>query len=199
MERPLFLGLLWWLFSGDFTPALPLAVFFELLWIDLFPIGGYIPPMPAVPYLIILSLAGIFGWQDAQTIAFPLIISLPLAYIAPWAETRQRNKQKNAYSTLLTHARKRDLVLERIPGLLLARSSMQLITGGLLLFITSWAFLYFLFAQPGIQKIFLFPLAVNWSVLYAIAAIGALLALRIKRSYVIFTLSMSGALLLRLF
>lgn len=189
IERPLFLGLIWWLASGQFAPAMPLAVFFELFWIDLIPVGGYIPPMPAFPYLILVSLAGLFGWTDAQSLAFPLLISLPLAHLIPFIEARQRDIQQAAYSSLLAQVRKGKNI-SSFAGRLVAHSTLQIIGASILLFVAVWYALYVFFSLDIVQCNIPIRLAVNWSVLYAIAAIGSLLALRIKPAYVIFILGM---------
>lgn len=197
IERPLFLGLIWWLVSGHFAPALPLAIFFELFWIDLIPVGSYIPPMPSFPYLLLVSLAALFGWTDAQSIAFPLLISLPLAHLPPFLEARQRDVQQAAYSALLAQVRKGDGGMAVLPGRLVSLSAVQILLSALALFILVWFALYQFFSLQIIQDIFVIRLSVNWSVLYAIAALGSLLALRIKPAYVIFIFGMAAAACIR--
>lgn len=173
---------------------MPLAVFFELFWIDLIPVGGYIPPMPSFPYLLLLSLAGIFGWADAQSLAFPLFICLPLAYVVPLLETRQRNMQKSAYSVLLAHVRSGE-AMDVVPGRLILLSAVQIVGLSLLLFVLAWIAVFGFFSLEAIRDLFAFPLSVNWAVLYTIGAIGALMGLRIKRAYILFMLGMAAAAL----
>jgi len=182
-------------------PAVPLALFFELFWLDLIPIGSYVPPMPGFPYLILLALASAMGWTEPTALAFPLAVLMPLAYVIPVLEYRQRNWQKYASTQLVTLAES-PRPLDGLPGRLLARSSLQQIVGGLLVFVLAYVTAHYIFSfvnnslNSGSER-GLIPLDVNWSILYAIAAIGALLSLRIKRAYSVFALCMAGMLLLR--
>ena len=53
VHRPLFAAALWALFTWQIQPALGAGIFFELLWLDLFPAGTFIPPQS----LLALSIA----------------------------------------------------------------------------------------------------------------------------------------------
>ena len=192
IERPLFIGLVWWICGGGFAPALPLAIFFELFWIDLIPVGGYIPPMPSFPYLLLLSLSGVFGWTDAQAIAFPLLVCLPLAYVIPLLEAFQRGRQKGAYHTLLKHVHDGEN-MATTPGKLVIVSSAQILLFTYGAFLVAWGSLFIFFSLPPVQRIILFPFAIDWPVFYVVAATGSLLALRIKRTYVLFVFCVIGA------
>jgi len=200
VERPIVLGIAWWLCTGDLVPALPLALFFELFWLDLFPIGSYIPPMAGFPYLILLSLSNTLGWTQPVTIAFPLAMTLPLAYAIPYVEQRQRNIQKQASTRLITHANEPGS-LDGLPGRLLIRSVCQQLVSGLFIFVAAYGIIRFFFSFEATRNntSSFISLDVDWSILYAIAAIGALLSLRIKLAYTVFSLCMAGLLILRLF
>lgn len=198
IERPLVLGFAWWLCTGEYAPALPLALFFELFWLDLFHIGGYIPPMGAFPYLLLLFLSNRFAWTTPAAFAFPLAAMLPLAYILPYVESRQRDYQKSASSLLLRQAR-RNGPLGALPARRIAVSIVQQLAIASLLFITAAVTSQTIFSLDVVEKKTVFiPLDVDWSVLYAIAAIGSLLSLRIKRAYVVFALCMTAILLIKL-
>lgn len=182
------LGMLWGVCTGDYALALPLAIFFELFWLDVIPIGSYIPPMPAFSYLILLSLASTFGWTSPESITFPLAMTLPLAHLIPLLENSQRSYQRAAYSRLVGEARK-NRVLGSLPGKLLLISALQQIIAGWLCFFTIAIFLTYLFSRKFMQDV-LIPLSIGWTELYTIALIGALLSLRIRRAYVTFAASM---------
>jgi PTS system mannose-specific IIC component len=173
---------------------LPLALFFELFWLDFIPIGSYIPPMPSFPYIILLSLSGVMGWKEPTALAFPLAVTMPLAYVIPFLEHRQRNLQKNASTKLITLA-EGPQPLNSFPGRLVARSFLQQAGGGLLVFLLVYVLVYYIFSFDHDNGFI--PLDVDWSILYAIAAIGALLSLRIKRAYSVFVLCMAALLLFR--
>ena len=191
IERPLFIGLVWWTCGGEFVPTLPLAIFFELFWIDLIPVGGYIPPMPCFPYVLLLSFSGVFGWADAQSIAFPLLVCLPLAYVIPLLEAYQRGRQKGAYHTLLKHVRDGERTAT-LPGKLVIVSSAQILLFTYGAFLVVWGSLFVFFSLPLVQRIIFFPFVIDWPVFYVVAATGSLLALRIKRAYVLFIFCVIG-------
>lgn len=188
IERPLVIGFIWWLCTGQYSPALPLALFFELFWLDLFHIGGYIPPMGAFPYLLLLLLSSRFAWSTPAAFTFPLAMLLPLAYLFPYIESRQRDYQKNASSLLLRQAR-RNAPLGVLPAQQIATSIVQQFVIALSLFIAAIAVCYTVFSLNMLEeKTGGIVLNVDWPVLYAIAAIGSLLSLRIKRAYIVFSL-----------
>lgn len=153
--------------------------------------------MAGFPYLILLALSGAFGWTDPVALAFPLAVTIPLAYVIPLLEYRQRNLQKNASAKLIllaegTHP------LKNLPARLILRSFIQQIGGGGVVFLGSYGAAYYFFSFEAIRRNTGFiPVDVDWSILYAIAAIGALLSLRIKRAYSVFALCMAGLLLFR--
>lgn len=188
IERPLVIGFIWWLCTGQYSPALPLALFFELFWLDLFHIGGYIPPMGAFPYLLLLLLSSRFAWSTPAAFTFPLAMLLPLAYLLPYAESRQRDYQKNASSLLIRQAR-RNVPLGALPAQQITISIVQQLVIALSLFIAATAVCYAVFSIEMLEeKTGGIVLNVDWPVLYAIAAIGCLLSLRIKRAYIVFSL-----------
>ena len=198
VERPLVIGFAWWLCTGEFSPALPLAIFFELFWLDLFPIGGYIPPMGSFPYLVLLLLSAQFGWTKPAVLAFPLAATLPLAYLIPYCESRQRDYQKHASSRMIRQARK-SMPMEGAPARQILASALQQFFIAAIIFILVYLVCYYIVSsgilksEPGIV-----PLDVDWPVLYSIAAIGSLLSLRIKRVYIVFSLCMAALLVTKL-
>jgi|GEM_PF-3816377 len=119
---------------------------------------------------------------------------MPLAYVIPFLEHRQRNLQKNASSKLITLAEGLG-PLSSFPNRLIARSFLQQAGGGLLVFLVVYLSVYCIFSLDHDNGFI--PLDVDWSILYAIAAIGALLSLRIKRAYFVFILCMAALLLFR--
>lgn len=187
LERPLLIGFVWWAVTGDAVPALPLALFFELFWLDLYPIGGFIPPMPAFPYLVLLVLCACFGWESPAVIAFPLALLLPFAYVIPLFETWQRNRLKND-SVAMLEAVERGGVLPTLPGRIIARTAAACLLFGLSLFIAVCLGLTLLFAavfaHGGLPA-----LRLSWPVLLAVAALGAVISLRLRRVYLTLALA----------
>lgn len=199
IERPLVIGFAWWLVTGEASPAVPLALFFELFWLDLFPIGSYAPPMPTFPYLLLLALGSLFGWTSPAALTFPLAVCLPLAYCQPLVEIRQRAGQIPAAVRLIEAAESMQ-PLGSLPGRLVLRSALEQIAAGLVLFLALYAacvLVVFSFRIPfGTPVLFV---DIDWPGLYAVAAMGALLALRIRKIYLAFALCMAAVLLFKIF
>lgn len=180
---------------------MPLAVFFELFWLDLFPIGSYVPPMPALPYLLILSLASVFSWDSPVALAFPLALSLPAAYLIPFYENKLRISFSAISSRLVRNAEAESGPLKNLPLHGIGKAWLIHSGIGMVFFflpytiirvLFSLPFFSFLHLQPGV-----IPLNVSWPVLYVIAAIGAVLSLRIRRAYVTFAMFMATLMILR--
>lgn len=49
VHRPIFAALLWAGLTFSLQPAMSAGIFFELLWLDLFPAGTFIPPHALFP------------------------------------------------------------------------------------------------------------------------------------------------------
>ena len=189
IERPLVLGLFWWGCTGEYAPALPLAIFFELFWLDLIPSGGYIPPGAFFPYLMVLLLSRQFGWNNSASLAIPLAVTLPLAYVIPWLESRQRDYQKFASSRLTGEARK-NFPLGALPLRLITISAAQQGIGVLCVFIGTHVLASHIFMQLH-DYITFSSSGASWGILYIVAAVGSLLSLRIYRAYVFFFVCMA--------
>jgi PTS system mannose-specific IIC component len=190
VERPVAIGLAWWAVTGEYAPALPLAVFFELFWLDLIPIGSYIQPMPSFPYLVVLALCAFFHWTDPTSLVCPILLSLPLAYLPPLVERRLRDYRKLAYNQLLHHSRK-NAPLGALPARLVGMSILRQMAIGLASFLAAALLFFLVFSLPVLQGLTDRVPEVNWFELYAVASIGAVLSLRIRRAYVVFVLCMT--------
>jgi PTS system mannose-specific IIC component len=98
--HPIFAGLIWWLVTGDGN-AIPPAVFFELIWLDLFYVGTYVPPNALLGYLVYYPLAFIFNMHIPQQSIFLLILCLPLPFLGAKVEIWYRMHQGiKAYAEL---------------------------------------------------------------------------------------------------
>ena len=192
IERPLVIGFLWWAVTGQMTPALPLALFFELFWLDLYPIGGFVPPMPAFPYLLLLFLCAHFGWESASTIAFPLALTLPFAYAVPLLEVGQRNRRKNDSAGMVA-AIERDDGATTLPGRTLTKAVSAHMLQGLAAFVAACLAMLLLASLPFVHEhAGLVPLRLNWSALYIIGALGAVVGLRVRRVYLAVLLAVTA-------
>lgn len=199
VERPLVIGFAWWVATGDIMPALPLAIFFELFWLDLYPLGGFIPPMPAFPYLLLLFLSRQFHWDTFSVIVFPLVLSLPFAYVVPLLEKWQRNRQKSD-SLRMLDALEHTIVTLSSPGRVLLKAIFLHLGPGFAAFAACCFFMSLLASLSFVQEsLALFPLQLDWPALYLAGAIGAIVGLRVRRVYMTVLLAALAVALGKLF
>ncbi len=98
-------GLLWGAMTGQWELALKLAVFFELIWLDLLPVGTCIVPNGTAPMLLCLAAGESFGLQSAEEMALPMLLSLPAACMSAKLEHIQRWRQDRVYNKALSWGR----------------------------------------------------------------------------------------------
>lgn len=168
------------------TIALPLAVFYELFWLDLFPAGTYLPPNGLFPMLTVVTLAGTLPSPDISTLFLPVILTLPLGFLGAYLEKRHREWQVAGYNRLLRAFRSgRDL--EGPAGHAVAVSLLQLFTLNFVAFLCTATVLTAasdrFIAWRGLPLTFTHA---TWPLLWVIGCVGGVMALRIRRSYVIF-------------
>lgn len=181
------------------TTALFLAVFYELFWLDSFPVGTYIPPNALFPMLCVIVIAESMARPDIVTLFLPVILTLPLAFFGAYLEKKQREWQVAGYERVLRRFRTGGDV-ERPAGVSIAISLSQMF---LLNFLTFFCVTFALYlAMHGIlsfQEHFLVFRNASWPLLWAFGAVGGVLALRIKRSYIIFVAGAATLTLMALF
>lgn len=200
LERPLVIGFVWWAVTGEAVPALPLALFFELFWLDLYPIGGFIPPMPAFPYLLLLVLCARFSWESPSAIAFPLALLLPFAYVIPLVEAWQRNRLKGDSLAMLEAIERGGALPAAMPWRIIAGTSTAYLVLGFLAFaVVSMGLSFLASAALEHEGMGALPLRLNWPVLFAVAALGAVVGLRLRRVYLTLMLAALAVALGKLF
>jgi len=190
LERPLVVGLFWGAFSGDYTTSLYIAIFFELFWLDLIPVGTYIPPHLTAATFSALALTTYFGLENPAQIMGFLFASMPLAWLGTKIEGFLREQEQGSYNKLLNWARNPES--GNLPGALILRSSIRT-------FILSWItfFLAIIILKFVFQTLFdLYPglltsVDVKWTHLWVAATLGGVMALRLKRAYVILGIGIS--------
>jgi PTS system mannose-specific IIC component len=184
LERPLVVGFFWGAATGEYTTSLYIAIFFELFWLDLIPAGTYIPPQLTAATFAALTLTTWFGLNQPSRIMFVLFASMPLAWIGTKVEGWLREREQGSYNALLNWARNPGS--KHLPGALILQSMVK----GLFM---SWvSFLAaILILKQGFELVFsAYPtifshLGVTWAHLWVAASLGGLMALRLKRAYVI--------------
>lgn len=178
----MFIGLLWWAITKDASTALPLALFFELFWLDLYPIGGFIPPMPAFPYLLLLLFGPYMGWESPFGISvFPLALSLPFAHVVPLLEMELRSRQKT-YSVKMLDTIEYSSMPVNMPGRILGKAISLHLLFGITAFVA--ACLGIAMLAPILHEYTdLDSFRLSWGAVAVIAALGAVVGLRIRRIY----------------
>ena len=86
-DRPLVLAMCWSVFFPH--PAnLCIAVFYELIWLDLIFVGTYIPPQAGLVTLVSLALVTGLELFSPARIGLLLFLVLPFAYLANFLDHR---------------------------------------------------------------------------------------------------------------
>lgn len=195
LERPLVIGLFWGFFTGDYTTSLYIAIFFELFWLDLIPVGTFIPPHLTAATFAALALTTYFGLEHPARIMGILFACMPLAWLGAKAEGMVRDQERANYNRLLHWTRNPDG--EFVPTNLVLRSLARTFLMGWVLFYVSilvlkFTFQLFISTYPG----FLASVDISWPHLWVAATMGGLMALRLKRAYGVLA---TGAVLIALF
>lgn len=184
-RHPLTAGIVVWLVSGDIN-MLMAAIFFELLWLDLFYVGTFVPPDGLFAYLIFVPLSLSLALVSLPDICPALLLCLPFAELLRWVEGRLRLNQSINYETL------NQVIDER--GDIMAASSHAL-ASSVMRFIR-WEMMIYAFASVllyGLVSMWIWRFAgidsldwVTWGFLLSLAAVGGLLSLRIPAARVCF-------------
>lgn len=196
-ERPLFVGFLWGMLTGEWTVSLYLSIFFELLWLDLFPVGTYIPPNAIFPLLLTLCASRYFSVNSPELLVIPLAISLPAAMLGAQIESFQRRSRNRSYNRLIRWGRSavdarllRTFPERNSPGVLITVSLLQIF---LLHFIFFSAYMLVLIgtirlisAHSGHLPV---VYGVTWVHIWLVGIIGCVLSLRLPRSWVVFAIA----------
>lgn len=193
LERPLVIGLFWGAFTGDFQTSLYIAIFFELFWLDLIPAGTYIPPHLTAATFATLSLTTWFALKQPSEIMLIMFASMPLAWVGAHLEGMMRERQKSNYNKVLNWARKP--VDPNVPGTIILRSVLtMLLASWVLFFVTVLVFQHaFSYVFSHFSQYFI-AYKVQWAHLWIAATLGGVMALRVKRAYVVLTLGIGFVL-----
>ena len=181
------LGLLAGFLYGQWATCIGLAVFFEMLWLDLFPAGTYIPPHRTLTAFSILVLSCEMQIDSPATLLPLIAIGLIMARVGAWLESRQRSWQNASYDCL--HQRISEGCFELPLGRIVLGSMVQMTAMNAALFS-----LVIIAGTALLQAQFFtdFPISrgIEWPHLWAMALVGGVLALRIRRAYEMFIAGM---------
>nr|WP_051069560.1 PTS sugar transporter subunit IIC [Desulfovibrio oxyclinae] len=184
LERPLVIGLFWAMVTGHFETCMAIAIFFELFWLDLLPVGAYIPPHLTAAAFASLAIVSWFEMVDPSRVMVVLFASMPLAWLGAQLEGVQRMREKKSYNRLLNWSRKP--VRHDLPGQLILRSALTHFVAAFVLFYVIllgyvWIFEMLLPRIGGLLS----SLQVQWAHLLVAATLGGVMALRVRRAYAV--------------
>ncbi|WP_045210721.1 PTS sugar transporter subunit IIC [Desulfonatronovibrio magnus] len=188
LDRPLVAGFLISILTGDIFPAMYIAVFFELLWLDRIPTGTFIPPNSLFCTVSTILMVQTFGLSHTSQIFPIMVITIPVAYFCSWLESAHRITQNRNYNIILQQSRK--TAARYKPGIMIGKALLQMFCLYLLVGITGM-YVMFLIIDRGIA---LLPMdeALAWPHLILLAAISALAALRVKKAYISLVIVITG-------
>ncbi|SDB50122.1 PTS system, mannose-specific IIC component [Desulfonatronum thiosulfatophilum] len=185
LDRPLVIGMIWAAVTGHWETALPAAVFFELFFLDLFPIGTYIPPHGPFALLTTLALAHTFDISQPPAIFMLMLLCLPMAFLGSKLEHAHRRRQNVEYTRMLLSTRsgrEHSVAMSSLVG----KSFFPLCMLNLVVFVLVMALLvpltdWLLHHVRG--RVLVLP--ITWPMIWMLGTIGALLSLRSRRVYAI--------------
>lgn len=186
LDRPLVIGLFWSALTGQAEVALPVALFFELFYLDLFPIGTFVPPHGPFALLVALALMQIFNVTQPPLAALLILLSMPATMLGKKLEQQHRQRQNLGYTRMLQSTR---------PGQEGNVSSRRLVHAALLqtclmqaaAFLLVMALLVPLVERLLIHvRIHVLVIPLSWPHLWMLGTLGALLSFRVRRVYAAF-------------
>lgn len=183
--HPITPGVLAWLFTGNIEMLL-VALFFELLWLDLFYVGTYVPPDGLFAYLLAVPIMMHFGLAGPGELVLPLLAALPFATLLSKYENRLRLKQSAVYIDINRVIDERGDI-EGATEAVWRKSLARLVVFGFLFYALA-AMSFFGALSLWMWKvgdIYRAPWA-SWGLLLSLAAVGGLLSLRISLARVSF-------------
>ncbi|MCT4627836.1 MAG: PTS sugar transporter subunit IIC [Halodesulfovibrio sp.] len=185
VERPLAIGFLWAIITGEWELALPAAIFYELFWLDLFPVGTYIPPNGTAALLATLASASFFSLTTPSQLIIPMMLAMPAALISPYLEQTLRQRHNTHHNQLLSLATPENVIDEQLfLHKIITKALLQTVAANFIFFA-----LYLLVLICTISasysvygSIIEYP-GVSWSYLWFFAALGGVLSLRVRSAY----------------
>ncbi|MBU1247797.1 MAG: PTS sugar transporter subunit IIC [Proteobacteria bacterium] len=185
LERPLVVGLVWCLLTGEWISSMSIAIFFELAWLDIIPAGTFIPPHLAIATAASLALTKAFGLVVPGEIMLAMVVSIPLSWIGARGESALRTFNSRGFNAGLAWARQENDT--PFPDGLIYRSMVVAFLATLVSAFVALLVLHFLtgLLLPRLSSLLL-GLQVTWAHLWLGASLGGILSLRIPRAYALF-------------
>ena len=198
LDRPLAIGFFWGILTGDYTLSLGVSLFFELLWLDIFPAGTSIPPHALAPALVSLSAVHFLGVSQPAVAAVAMMAALPLGRVFSSIEGYHRQHENDAYTKFLQWAKKPQGASS--PFSLIRRSILIMFPLNFIAFCLALSAMLVLLhlLLPSLNP-FLERIPLSWPHLWVIASMGAVLSLRHRPAYTLLLTGVALAVASRMF
>lgn len=195
---------MWGVCTGEWE-SIPLAIFFELLWLDAFYLGAYIPPSATVAFLLVLPIHALVNGGVDQYLLTTIPIILPFTYMLVWGEEKVRLYNNHWYTAFLAFSPREGREKVRYPTPFKRYLCYQVTVTTCINLFLYWALLIIagvvcLFVKNTIQT---FPVVDSFllqrtgvemaMILFFGGMLGACLALRLKKAQGLFFLLSLGA------
>jgi PTS system mannose-specific IIC component len=192
------MGFFWAMFTGEYAMGLGVSLFFELLWLDLFPAGTYIPPNGQAPTLACLAGLHHFDLTQPSVAVLAMILALPLGRIFAKMEGYHRQYENVAFNNLLLWAREPSSAPS--PSSMVTRSILLMVSINFVAFsLALLCMLVLLYLALPHALGYLRAIPTNWSHLWMVASLGAVLSLRHRPAYALLLAGVILAMLARMF
>ena len=191
------LGLVAGWLTGRWDVALPLAVFFELFWLDVIRLGAIVPPSGALSFLLLFPLILLLHIQTPAELALPLLLCVPAAYAVSRLERALRERNNAAIDEVSRWCAHASPAHGTSPERVVWRALGWHGLTNALLFVLSFGLVY---AVLRTVQAFGLPVApgLSWNVLYGAGLMGAVLALRIRRAYAVLGVVLTAIVLMHM-
>ncbi len=183
------------LLTNALPQALALGLVLELFWIDALRLGTVVPPSATLSFLLLFPLCHHFSWFLPAQVPLPLLVCILFAHVAAGLERwhRARNTALDARFELWVEHPSAPMALS--PERIMLRSHWRVLWSSVVLYILCFGSVYVFFSYLVQEQLFpVFP-HVTWNILFGVGLLGAVLALRTQRAYVVLALSLSMVLM----
>jgi len=198
LERPLVIAFVVSLFWGNWFLLLPPAIFYELFWLDIIPVGSIIPPSASFAFLLLLPLMHVFCLHTPELLALPLLATLCCAYALRHLEGRRRLRADAVAGRVECALASHDPDIDGLLGRCIRASLFAQAVQGMVLYGLCYGVLLMsLHACVAIRGALPELPGVDWPVLLCAAALGGLLALRTRQAFWLFCVAACAAIVLR--
>lgn len=174
----------WGLITGDWTQSLGVGIFFELLWLDIFPAGTIIPPNSLAPAISSLCVMHVLGISTPAMAVVILLGSLLLGRLFAQLERYHRQYMNEGFNKLMLWTKHP----ERPKGpVALTRSSViaMVLVNAVAFALAVTGLLALMHVILPLVSPSLAGLPLTWTHLWVVGSIGAVLSLRHRPAYAV--------------